>query len=300
MSLNLHLLRLFVSVAQHGSFSRAAEALNVSQPAVSRGVREFELQVGSRLLERGRDGTVPTEAGSVLLRHAAQLFSAEKAAEEDLAALRGLTSGSLRIGASTTIGTWFLPPLLASFHHSHPRVKMQLRSGNTAEIADMLLARDLDLALVEGPIKHPGIKVQPWVEDKMVWIAGSTHRLAKLPPPLGKTDLARELMIVREPGSGTRDVGRALLELHDLHPKEILEVGGTETIKQVVAAGMGIALVSEATVRSQIALGTLVILQIQDFSASRMLTRLSLPDRIPAAAAVAFARLLDHAGGRIY
>jgi DNA-binding transcriptional LysR family regulator len=299
MSLNLHLLRLFVCVARHGSFSRAAESLNISQPAVSRGVREFELQVGSRLLERGREGTVPTEAGKILLRHAVSLFSAETAAEEDLAALRGLTRGSLRIGASTTISTWFLPALLAGYHRSHPEIKIQLKSGNTAEIAELLLARELDLALAEGPIKHPGIVVQPWIEDKMVWIAAPTHRLARMSPPLRTAHLANELMIVREPGSGTRDVGRAILELHGLQEKDVLEVGGTEAIKQVVAAGMGIALVSEATVRDQLPLGALMILQIQDFAASRMLTRLSLPDRIPSAAAAAFSSLLDQAGGRM-
>ena len=295
--MNLHLLRLFVSVARLGSFSRAAEALNISQPAVSRGVREFELQVGSRLLERGRDGVKVTEAGNVLLRHAAQLFSAEKAAEEDLAALRGLRGGSLRVGASTTIGTWFLPPMLANYHQSHPNVKMQVKTANTAEIAEMLLARDLDVALVEGPVKHPSIKVQPWIEDKMVWIAAPTHRLACMAEPLRTADLASELMIVREPGSGTRDVGRAFLDTHGLQAAEMLEVGGTEAIKQVVAAGMGIALISEATVRHQIPLGTLVILPIQDFAASRMLTRLSLSGRIPSPAAIAFDRLLDQAGG---
>src|SRR5579864_6990628 len=98
MSLNLHLLRLFTHVAQSSSFSAAADRLHISQPAVSKGVREFEAQVGSRLLERGPGGVVPTEAGEMLLRHAAMLFAAERAAEEDLAALRGLTKGSLTVG----------------------------------------------------------------------------------------------------------------------------------------------------------------------------------------------------------
>src|SRR4051812_9190192 len=99
MSLNLHLLRLFAAVAKHGSFSRAAEALHISQPAVSKGVREFEAQVGGRLLERGPSGVTLTEAGQALMRHAAMLFGAERAAEKELAALRGLTRGSLSVGA---------------------------------------------------------------------------------------------------------------------------------------------------------------------------------------------------------
>lgn len=103
MSLNLHLLRLFAAVARTGSFSRAADLLHISQPAISKGVRDFELQVGCRLLDRTSKGVRPTREGAALARHAETLFAAERAAEDELQALRNLDSGSLRIGASTTI-----------------------------------------------------------------------------------------------------------------------------------------------------------------------------------------------------
>ena len=293
MSLNLHLLRLFVTVARLGSFSRAAEALHISQPAVSRGVREFEDQVGSRLLERGPDGAVPTEAGKILLSHAAILFAAERAAEEDLSALRGMARGTLSIGASTTISTWFLPALLAEYHHSYPAIKLNMQTANTAQVVERLLLRELDIALVEGPVDHPGILVQPWRQDRLVWIAASTHPLATIPVPLTVASLADELMIVREQGSGTRDVGWTALAEHGVFPCNVLEIGGTEAIKQAVAAGMGIALVSESAVRAQLPQGDLVILDIQDFSVSRTLTRLSLLGRQPSAAAAKFEKLLE-------
>lgn len=292
MPLNLHLLRLFATVAHHHSFSRAADALHISQPAVSKGVREFELQVGGRLLERGPAGVVPTEAGHILLRHATTLFAAERAAEEDLAALRGLARGSLSIGASTTIGTYLLPPLLGRFHLAHPGVELRLRNANTAGIADLLLARELDVALVEGPVDHPGLLVRPWRQDRLILIAAPTHALA-LAPATGPHVLAAETFILREPGSGTRDVARAALDAHGLHPRATLEVGSTETIKQVVAAGLGVALVSAATAVDQLRLGTLVAVPVPGFQVSRTLTRLSLPDRQPSAAAAAFDTLLD-------
>lgn len=293
MNLNLHLLRLFVAVIEHRSFSRAAEALHISQPAVSRGVRAFEEQVGNRLLDRGPDGIAPTEAGRILLRHAMPLFAAERAAAEDLAALRGLSAGSLRIGASTTIATWYLPRLLAAYHRAHPDVSLRLSAANTQEIADRLVNRDLDLALVEGPIAHPSIAVRPWKRDHLVWVVAAGHALAQTGALLSPDCLQGQVIVVREPGSGTRDVGLAALQEHDITPRAMMEVGDTAAIKQVVVAGIGIALLSEAAVRPQLALGELAILPIRDFSVTRWLSRLSLSGRQPSAAAAMFEAMLD-------
>jgi DNA-binding transcriptional LysR family regulator len=295
MSLNLHLFRLFAAVARHGSFSRAAEALHLSQPSVSKGVRDFEAQVGSRLLERrGPGGVTVTEAGRLLMRHAAALFAAERAAEEELAALRGLHRGSLSVGASTTVATYHLPPILGAFHKRYPEVELRLTSANTREIAELLVARELDIALVEGPVDEPGIEVRPWREEEMVLIAASDHRLARNAGPVPTAALAEEIVIVREPGSGTRDVALAALEAHRIMPRSILEVGSTEAIKQIVAGGLGIAIVSAAAAADQIALGKLAVLRARNFAVHRTLTRLSLPARQPSAPTAAFDTLLDH------
>jgi DNA-binding transcriptional LysR family regulator len=297
MSLNLHLLRLFATVARHQSFSRAAEALHLSQPAVSKGVRDFEAQVGSRLLERGAGGVSLTEAGSLLMRHAQSLFAAERAAEEELAALRGLRRGTLAIGASTTVATYQLPPILGLFHKRHPGIELRLTSANTRAVADLLIARELDVALVEGPVEEPGIEVAPWREEEMVLIAAPDHRLAQAAAPLAKKalaqELAQEIVIVREPGSGTRDVALTAFETHRITPREILEVGSTEAIKQIVAGGLGVAIVSAAAAADQIALGKLVTIRAEGFAVRRMLTRLRLPARQPSAPAAAFEALLD-------
>ncbi|MDB5360778.1 MAG: LysR family transcriptional regulator [Rhodospirillales bacterium] len=294
MALNLHLFRLFAAVARHGSFSRAADALHLSQPSVSKGVRDFEAQVGSRLLERrGAGGVTLTEAGGLLMRHAAALFAAERAAEEELAALRGLARGTLAVGASTTVATYHLPPILGAFHKRYPEVELRLTSANTREIAELLSARELDIALVEGPVDEPGIEARPWREEEMVLIAAPDHRLARATAPVSTDALAEEIVIVREPGSGTRDVALAALEAHRIVPRSILEVGSTEAIKQIVAGGLGIAIVSAAAAADQIALGKLTVLRAQGFAVRRTLTRLHLPARQPSAPAAAFDALLD-------
>ena len=152
MALNLHLLRLFTAVARHGSFSRAAEALHISQPAISKGAfASSSCRLAAGYSNAGTPASRRLGPVQALLRHASALFAAERAAEEELAALRGLTRGSLTIGASTTIGTYLLPPLLGTFSRAHPSVELRLRNANTSGIADLLLARELDIALVEGP-----------------------------------------------------------------------------------------------------------------------------------------------------
>lgn len=294
MPLNLHLLRLFAAVAGHRSFSRAADALHLSQPAVSKGVRDFEAQIGSRLLERGGPGGVTlTKAGTLLMRHAATLFAAERAAEEDLAALRGLQHGTLSLGASTTVATYHLPPILGEFHKLHPAIELRLTSANTSAIADLLTDRELDIALVEGPVDAPWIKVMPWREEAMVLIAAPDHRLARLTASIAPEALSDEVFLVREFGSGTREVVQDALKASRIVPRQVMEVGSTEAIKQLVAGGFGIAMVSAAAASDQLALGKLVALQADDVSVRRTLNRLRLPSRQPSAPAAAFNALLD-------
>lgn len=293
MSLNLHLLRLFDAVARHGSFSRAAEELHVSQPAVSKGVREFEAQIAAPLFERGPGGVRLTEAGEVMVRHAQAVFAAERAAEEDLAALRGLAAGLLRIGASTTVATYVLPALLGRFHRDHPRVELRLTSANTRTITELLLRRELDVAIVEGPVNDPAIRVTHWREDVMVLVAAPTHPLARRARAVPASALASEIFLVREDGSGSGEVVDAALRARGVTPRQRLEVGSTEAIKQVTMAGLGIAMISAAAAADQIALGKLAVLPVQDFVIRRDFNRLSVPGRQPGPAARAFDALLS-------
>jgi DNA-binding transcriptional LysR family regulator len=287
MTLNLHHLRVFAAVAQESSFSRAAAALRLSQPAVSKTVQELERQTQLALFDRSGRAPRLTDAGSALFARARELFGVERIAEEELSALRGLERGILRVGASTTIATYFLPPLLARFHQQHPGVKLIAESANTRAIARRLLEGRLDIALVEGPVSHERISVIPWREDELVVIAPASHPLVHR-RRVRASDLANEPFILREPGSGTRVVAEAGLAEHGLHPGTTVQLGSTEAIKQAVAAGLGLAVVSRAAAADQLALGYIAIVPLRSRAFRRALTELRLAGRAPSAAAAAF------------
>jgi DNA-binding transcriptional LysR family regulator len=294
MALNLHHLRVFARVAQEGGFTRAARSLHLSQPAVSRAVRELELQTATPLLERAGRSTRLTAAGDALFARARELFAVEQAAEEELRALRGLEGGMLRVGASTTIATYLLPPYLARFRDAHPGVALRVSSANTRTIARALLERRLDVALVEGPVSHPRIDVAPWREDELVIIAPPAHRLARRRSvPLNA--VAGEPFIVREPGSGTRKVAERALAAQRVAIDVALQLGSTEAIKQAVAAGLGLAFVSRFAVTDQVELGRLAAISVREAALGRTLTELRLRGRTPGAATKAFREELERA-----
>jgi DNA-binding transcriptional LysR family regulator len=292
MSLNLHLLRMFATVVRSGSFSKAAEILNVSQPAISKGVRDFELQVGCRLLNRSPKGVVPTPEGLALSRRAEALFAVERAAEEELSALRGLHNGSLRIGASTTIATYMIPRYLGAFHRAYPGVDLHLISANTRDIAEQMVAQDLDVGLVEGPVDDRNLISDPWRTDVMKLIAAPDHAFAGESGPIDPKRIENEVLIVREPGSGSREVVTQALAAHGIEPLRTLEIGSTAAIKQVVAAGLGISIVSVVAVEDLVQLGRLKVLDLDDLKIERTLWQLKLPGRVAMPAARAFEKML--------
>jgi DNA-binding transcriptional LysR family regulator len=292
MSLNLHLLRMFATVVRSGSFSKAAEILNISQPAISKGVREFELQVGCRLLNRSPKGVVPTSEGLALSRRAEALFAVERAAEEELSALRGLHNGSLRIGASTTIATYMVPPYLGAFHRAYPGVDLHLISANTRDIAEQMVAQDLDVGLVEGPVDDKNLIAEPWRNDVMKLIAAPDHDFAREAGPIDPKRIENEVLIVREPGSGSREVVTQALAARGIEPLRTLEIGSTAAIKQVVAAGLGISIVSVVAVEDLVQLGRLKVLDLDDMKIERTLWQLKLPGRVAMPAARAFEKML--------
>jgi DNA-binding transcriptional LysR family regulator len=296
MALNLHLMRIFAGVVEAQSFTRAAIQLFISQPAVSKAVQELERQVGLPLIERGAGGAFRlTEAGERLYAHARTILATERAAEEDLAALRGLERGTLKVGASTTIATYLLPPLLGAFRAHHAGIEVILTSANTQEIADRVVDYQLDVALVEGPVADPRIEARPWRTDELVVIAAANHPLADQ-QPVSPQALREEAFITREPGSGTRDVAEQALAACDLQPRIALELGSTEAIKQAVAAGLGVAIVSRAALADQLALGKLKILTLPELLIRRELNELRRAGRVPSAAARAFAPFLRPEG----
>jgi DNA-binding transcriptional LysR family regulator len=296
--MKLHLLRIFTVVAEHMSFSRAAEALYVSQPAVSKAVRELENQLGLPLFERGAGKLRLTEAGALLAERGRAILTIERSAEEDLQALRGLQHGILRIGASTTISAYLLPPLIAAFLRDHPGVDLRLAIHNTRSIVQLLLDYQVDVALVEGPVADDRLQAEAWRVDELVVIAAPGHPLVAQAGRDGVpiSLLAEEVFLVREPGSGTREVGLEALAQQSVLLRPTVELGSTEAIKQAVAAGLGLAIVSRATIPAELALHQLAILRVQGLQIRRTLTRLKLAGRTPSPTARAFDQLLTQFG----
>jgi DNA-binding transcriptional LysR family regulator len=293
--MKLHLLRIFTVVAEQMSFSRAAEALYISQPAVSKAVRELEQQVGVPLFDRGAGKLRLTEAGHLLAERGRVILSVEESAEEDLQALRGLHQGVLRIGSSTTIAAYLLPRVIATYLRSHPNIDLRLTIKNTARIVQLLLDYQIDVALVEGPVADERIECEAWRPDELVVIAAPDYPLARQAAagPLPISALAGQLFLIREPGSGTREVAEAALAERGIQWERTVELGSTEAIKEAVAAGLGLAIVSRAAVVDQLKLRKLVILHFEGLDIRRTLTRIRLSGRTPSAAARTFDQLLN-------
>lgn len=296
--LNLHLLRLFAAVVEHSGFSRAADALFVTQSAVSKGVRELERQLDLALFDRGstdggRRGVRLTDAGEALYRHARALFAMEKAALEDVRDRVGLHRGRLRIGASTTVAGYWLPPALARFTAAHPGIELSLQVDNTAGVAEAVAAGGLDVGFVEGAVEDARLRATRWRDEPLQLVTAAADPLAERRRPAAST-LSARTWLLREPGSGTRQVAQAWLQAEGVTPRRTLEIGSNEAIARAVVEGAGLAILPAVVVADPLAAGRLRALHAPGKRALvRPLFRLELAQRPRPPALEAFLALLD-------
>jgi len=290
--MNLHLLRLFVAVAEAGSFSRAAESLWISQPAVSKGIRELEHQLDLTLIERGTGkGFRLTEAGASLLTHARGIFAMERAALDDVRARVGVQRGSLTIGASTTVASYWLPPYVAGFCAAYPSVVPRVTVGNTQWVCEQLLECRIDLALVEGRVDEERIEVSEWKADPLAIVVAANSALPRR--AVTAQLLGEQNWILREPGSGTRQATEALCEAHGIAALPWMEMASNEAIARTLASGVGLSMLPRVVVADMLALGTLRELKLPGAVLSRPLFRLALKSRPLAPAALKMVELLE-------
>jgi DNA-binding transcriptional LysR family regulator len=294
--MNLNHLFLFRAVAEAGSFSRAAESVHVSQPAISMQVAELEAQLDLTLFHRLPRGVKLTAAGQLLFGYAQRLGALADEAQRAMAELKGLHRGRLSIGASTTIGVYLLPDLLGEYRRRYPEIDLQFDIANTEQIVNRLVDGTLDAGLTEGlPPNRDELDNVIFLRDELVPIVRPDHPgLATGSEPLTLRELCAEPMILREPGSGTREVIEgALAKRRQKLQRIAMVLGSTEAIKRAVAAGLGVAIVSHLTIQTELALGRLAILSVRGFQLTRPLLRLCCRNREQDPATLAFLALLD-------
>ncbi len=245
--LTIHRLELFLAVLDHGGVGRAAKACNISQPAVSEHLQGLEAYLGVPLLERRGRSVRPTPAARLVEPYARQAVGLLRGAERSVADLRGLHSGSLSIGASTTPGTYLLPAALGRFHAVHPGITLSLQISDSREIERWVAAGQVELGVIGEAVLLPGLAAEPWVRDELVLIVPRGHPLARrrsVRPPV----LAGEPYLAREEGSSTRGIAERYLDRFGVSLKPAMELGSTEAIREAVASGLGVALVSRHAV----------------------------------------------------
>jgi DNA-binding transcriptional LysR family regulator len=289
--MNLNHLAIFHAVAQTGSMTLGAERLEISQPAVSKQVQDLERTLGLHLFDRIGRRVRLSQAGEVLADHARRLFALAHEAEEEMADVRAVRRGRLVIGASTTIGTYLLPRVLAEFGRRHPGLELLVHIENTEHVHRRLAGHEVDIGLTEGVMEEEDLEAEIFYRDELVMIAARGHRLASLRRvPLSA--VREEQFILREPGSGTRAVEERALAQLKLRVRVLMALGNTEAIKRVVAEGVGLAIVSRLAVSAECDAGTLVVLPVIGLRIARPLHLVRRKGRRDGPALQAFCALL--------
>ena len=264
-------LKVFRVVAAHLNFSRAAEELLLTQPAVTQQIKALEDEYGVPLFDRSSGRITLTPGGEALLPFAERLKAISDEAFEAVANASGRHAGHLAIGASQTIGQYLLPNLVAGFLRESPRVTITAVSGNTDAMLEALIAHRIQVALIEGPALRKDIRVEPFMEDHMVLVVPASHEWAD--QELDVSLLKEAPLLMREFGSGSRRVVENTLAQIGLTKKQLhirMELDSTEGLLSAVEAGLGVTFVSRWAVRNQLTLGTLKLARVRGLKLSRM------------------------------
>lgn len=257
-------LQVFYTVARHLSFTKAAEQLFMTQPAVTFQIKQLEEQFNARLFERSHGKIALTPAGRLVMDYAGRILGLSEEMETRVAELNGTMSGPLLLGASTTIAEFILPRILGEFKVEHPQVHTHLTVGNSEMIESRVADHALDLGLIESPSHLPALATEVCCEDELVLICQPVHRFAKA-AAVKAQDLAGEPFVSRELGSGTREFMDQYLRSCGVAPEDlnvVMELGSPEAIKGVVETGLGVSIVSHATVVKELKLGTLAAVRL--------------------------------------
>lgn len=266
-------LKVFYTVARNLSFSKASHILYISQPAVSKHIAELEREFATRLFDRLGNKIQLTTSGELLLTHAEQIIKDYERMAFEMNRLQHKTSGELRVGASTTISQYILPEILASFLLAYPEVHIDMLSGNSNEIEDYLKAGRIDIGLVEGIARQPGLKYSKFMKDELVAIVSNRHPLATC-DEISIDELKTQPLVMREFGSGSLDVIEQRLLEQDVRLSDLnilLNFGTTEGIKNFVSDFDVMGIVSVRAVNKEILAGQFKVIDIKGLPINRYL-----------------------------
>ena len=267
-------LQVFHTVARQLSFTKAAEQLFMTQPAVTFQVKQLEEHFNARLFERSHGKIALTPAGALVLDYAERILGLSAELDKRVAELTGAISGPLLLGCSMTIAEFILPRVLGEFKARHPQVQAHMTVANSETIENRVADFTIDLGLIESPSHLPGLHTEVCCDDELLMICAPGYKLAGL-KAVTAAQIADEPYISRESGSGTRQFADNYFRQSGVAPEDlniVMELGSPEAIKGVVETGIGVAIMSSATVVKELRLGSLVALPLKP----RLMRTLSL------------------------
>ena len=270
-----HKLKVFCTVAETKSFSKPSEIIHLTQPAVSLQIQALEELYETKLFDRSSSTVTLTPSGEILYRFSKDILALYAELSKEIGKITGLIKGSITIGASTTIGSYVLPNVIVDFKKTHPKIKVNVLIGNTKRVVDLLNSGVVDLGLVEGETARHKVKMEPVIVDELSIIIPPFHQWAKK-KVVSILEITKEPFIIREEGSGTRQMIEKYLLSHGINVSDMriaLVIGGTESIKAAVESGMGISIVSKWAARKEVKYGTLKMINIKE---EKMLRNFSL------------------------
>ncbi|MEP7288155.1 MAG: LysR family transcriptional regulator [Chloroflexota bacterium] len=268
MTLDLHKLRIFVTIARLMSFTRAAERLHMTQPTVSQQLAILESSLGTALIERDTRHLRLTPAGEALLPHAEKLLILAVEAAEAARAAAGLADRTLRLGVGHTLATYLLPDVLRRYRTHYPQDVVRLTVGNTAELLQLVASDAIHMALVGSPAEHNDIQVTPFMRDRLMVIVAPDDGWATR-SEVQLEELRERVLLTREPGSALHASVERLLGAETFNGDNIIVLGETEGIKRSVEAGLGVALIQGIAIQREIAAGNLCALSLRGGDDSR-------------------------------
>lgn len=287
-------LLTFVTVIEKESFTKAAEELYISQSAVSLKIKGLEKKYRVKLFDRTNRFIRLTKAGEILYAHAKEILNQYDRAERVIDDLYFRASGPLYIGSSYTFGEYMLPEIIAQFKAMYPEITPNISIRNSKRIATQVIHQDIDIGILEGEVVSPDLTVTSFAQDEMVVIVPANHRLARK-KEVDFTELQLETWILREKGSGTREVTDRIFLSNGFTPSTVMEFGSSQVIKEAVQRGLGISIISEWLIYNKVRYDLLVPLKIKNYPIKRDIHYVTNNTQLRTKATELFIQFLDRA-----